>query len=155
MDKLTSKFQQALGEAQSLALGKDHQFIEPLHVMLALLDQEGGSVKPLLQQVGVQVNALRNDLNKDIDSLASVSGSGGDVQLSNELSRILNLTDKLAQKREELFKPILDKVNSAMEAVAKENQFMFVFDLGTQIILYADETLDVTKLVKAKLGIAN
>jgi ATP-dependent Clp protease ATP-binding subunit ClpB len=103
MDKLTSKFQQALGEAQSLALGKDHQFIEPLHVMLALLNQEGGSVKPLLQQVGVQVNALYNDLNKDIDSLASVSGSGGDVQLSNELSRMLNLTDKLAQKRKDAF----------------------------------------------------
>jgi len=63
--------------------------------------------------------------------------------------------DKLAQKREELFKPILDKVNSAMETVAKENQFMFVFDLNTQILLYADETLDVTNLVKAKLGIAN
>ena len=103
MDKLTSKFQQALGEAQSLALGKDHQFIEPLHVMQALVDQEGGSIKPLLQQVGVQVNALRNDLIKDIDSLASVSGSGGDVQLSNELSRMLNLTDKLAQKRKDAF----------------------------------------------------
>lgn len=103
MDKLTSKFQQALGDAQSLALGKDHQFIEPLHVMLALLDQEGGSIKPLLQQVGIQVTALRNDLVKGIDSLASVSGSGGDVQLSNELSRMLNVTDKLAQKRKDAF----------------------------------------------------
>lgn len=103
MDKLTSKFQQALGDAQSLALGKDHQFIEPLHVMLALLDQEGGSIKPLLQQVGIQVTALRNDLVKGIESLASVSGAGGDVQLSNELSRMLNVTDKLAQKRKDAF----------------------------------------------------
>ncbi len=103
MDKLTSKFQQALGEAQSLALGKDHQFIEPLHVMLALLDQEGGSIKPLLVQVGIQVNALRKDLQQEIDRLASVSGSGGDVQLSNELSRMLNMTDKLAQKRQDAF----------------------------------------------------
>ena len=63
--------------------------------------------------------------------------------------------DKLAQKREELFKPILDKVNQAMADVAKENQFAFVFDQNTQILLYADESLDVTKLVKAKLGIAN
>ena len=103
MDKLTSKFQQALGDAQSLALGKDHQFIEPLHVMQALLDQEGGSIKPLLQQVGIQVNVLRGDLLKEIDRLASVSGAGGDVQLSNELSRMLNLTDKLAQKRKDAY----------------------------------------------------
>ena len=63
--------------------------------------------------------------------------------------------DKLAQKREELFKPILDRVNQAMADVAKENQFMFVFDLSSQVVLYADESLDVTKLVKTKLGIAN
>ncbi|MBC7776344.1 MAG: OmpH family outer membrane protein [Phycisphaerae bacterium] len=62
---------------------------------------------------------------------------------------------KLAEKREELFKPILDRVNKAMEDVAKENQFMFVFDQNTQVLLYADESLDVTKLVKTKLGIAN
>lgn len=63
--------------------------------------------------------------------------------------------EKLAQKREELYKPILEKVNTAMADVAKENQFMFVFDLGTRVLLYADESLDVTKLVKTKLGIAN
>ncbi|OAI05973.1 ATP-dependent chaperone ClpB [Methylomonas methanica] len=103
MDKLTSKFQQALSDAQSMALGKDHQFIEPVHVMLALIDQEGGSIKPLLMQVGIQINALRNELSKEIDRLASVSGSGGDVQISNELSRMLNLTDKLAQKRKDAF----------------------------------------------------
>jgi ATP-dependent Clp protease ATP-binding subunit ClpB len=103
MDKLTSKFQQALSEAQSLALGKDHQFIEPLHVMQALLDQEGGSTQSLLMQLGVQVNALRSDLHKAIDQLARVSGAGGDVQISNELSRMLNLTDKLAQKRGDAF----------------------------------------------------
>ena len=103
MDKLTSKFQQALADAQSMALGKDHQFIEPLHVMLALLDQEGGSIRPLLMQAGVQVNSLRNSLLEEIDRLASVSGAGGDVQISNELNRILNLTDKLAQKRQDAF----------------------------------------------------
>ena len=103
MDKLTSKFQQALADAQSMALGKDHQFIEPLHVMLALLDQEGGSIRPLLMQAGVQVNSLRNNLVQEIDRLASVSGAGGDVQISNELNRVLNLTDKLAQKRQDAF----------------------------------------------------
>ena len=103
MDKLTSKFQQALGEAQSLALGKDQQFIEPLHVMLALLDQEGGSVKPLLIQTAVNVNALHADIEQEINKLATVSGAGGDVQLSNELSRMFNLTDKYAQQRKDNF----------------------------------------------------
>ena len=103
MDKLTSKFQQALGEAQSLALGKDHQFIEPAHILSALLTQEGGTVKPLLVQAGANVSALQTELNKAINSFAKVSGAGGDVQLSNESIRLLNLTDKLAQKRNDAF----------------------------------------------------
>ncbi|MDO9106524.1 MAG: ATP-dependent chaperone ClpB [Methylovulum sp.] len=103
MDKLTSKFQAALADAQSLALGKDHQFIESVHVMLCLLDQEGGSVKPLLGQINVNTQQLRAELLKELSRLATVSGSGGDVQLSNELSRLLNLTDKLAQKRNDKF----------------------------------------------------
>ena len=103
MDKLTSKFQQALAEAQSLALGKDHQFIEPLHVLLAFLDQDGGSIKPLLIQAAVNVNAMRTEIVQEIENLATVSGAGGDVQLSNELSRMLNLTDKFAQKRQDNF----------------------------------------------------
>ncbi len=103
MDKLTSKFQAALADAQSLALGKDHQFIEPVHLMLALLDQEGGSIKPLLAQLGVNTQSLRAELAKELARIATVSGSGGDVQISNELLRLLNLTDKLAQKRNDKF----------------------------------------------------
>ncbi len=103
MDKLTSKFQAALADAQSLALGKDQQFIEPVHVMMALLDQEGGSIRPLLSQINVNIQQLRSDLLKELARLATVSGSGGDVQISNELSRLLNLTDKLAQKRNDKF----------------------------------------------------
>ncbi|MFM8330093.1 MAG: ATP-dependent chaperone ClpB [Candidatus Methylumidiphilus sp.] len=98
-DKLTAKFQAALGEAQSLALGRDHQFMEPAHVMAALIDQEGGSVKPLLSQAGVNVAGLRNALGEALDRLPKVEGTGGDVQVSNELSRLLNLTDKLSLKR--------------------------------------------------------
>lgn len=86
MDKLTSKLQQALSDAQSLVIGKDQQFIEPFHVMLALLDQDGGSIKPLLIQTAINVNALRSDIRQEIDKLATVSGNGGDVQISNELS---------------------------------------------------------------------
>jgi ATP-dependent Clp protease ATP-binding subunit ClpB len=103
MDKLTSKFQSALADAQSLALGKDHQFIEPIHVMMALLDQEGGSVKPLLAEMGVNTQALRAELTKEFARIATVTGSGGDIQFSNELVRLLNVTDKLAQKRNDKF----------------------------------------------------
>ncbi|RIZ68961.1 MAG: ATP-dependent chaperone ClpB [Methylococcales bacterium] len=103
MDKLTSKFQAAITDAQSLALGKDHQFIEPAHLMTALLDQEGGTIKPLLAQLGVNTQLLRTELVKELGRIATVSGSGGDVQVSNELSRLLNLTDKLAQKRNDKF----------------------------------------------------
>lgn len=103
MDKLTSKFQSALADAQSLALGKDHQFIEPAHLMIALLDQEGGSIKPLLAQMGLNTQLLRTTLTQELARIATVSGSGGDVQISNELARLLNLTDKLAQKRHDKF----------------------------------------------------
>jgi ATP-dependent Clp protease ATP-binding subunit ClpB len=103
MDKLTSMFQTAIADAQSLALGKDHQFIEPTHLLLALLDQQGGSVRPLLAKMGINTQLLRTELVKELDRIATVSGSGGDIQISNELTRLLNLTDKLAQKRNDKF----------------------------------------------------
>ncbi|MGH8188266.1 MAG: ATP-dependent chaperone ClpB, partial [Steroidobacteraceae bacterium] len=99
MDKLTSKFQLALADAQSLAVGRDHQYIEPLHVMLALLDQQGGSVRPLLDKAGANINLLRTQLDEALDRLPRVEGAGGEIHISNELNRLLNLTDKLAQKR--------------------------------------------------------
>ncbi|HEX6550965.1 MAG TPA: ATP-dependent chaperone ClpB [Gammaproteobacteria bacterium] len=102
-DKLTSKFQMALADAQSLAVGQDHQFIEPVHLMLALLDQEDGSVRPLLAKVGVNINRLRNALDTSFDKLPQVQGHDGDVHVSNELNRLLNVTDKLAQKRNDQF----------------------------------------------------
>jgi len=103
MDKLTSKFQMALADAQSLALGQDHQFIEPVHLMIALLDQEGGSVRHLLTQADVNVNLLRSQLGEALDKLPQVEGAGGDVHISNDLSRLLNMTDKLAQKRKDQY----------------------------------------------------
>lgn len=103
MDKLTSKFQAALADAQSLALGRDHQFIEAAHVMVALLDQEGSTVRPLLAQAGVSVSQLQEALNAVLERMPSVEGVGGDVQISADLSRVLNLTDKLAQKRGDQF----------------------------------------------------
>jgi ATP-dependent Clp protease ATP-binding subunit ClpB len=103
MDKLTSKFQMALADAQSLALGRDHQFIEPVHLMQALLDQQGGSVRPLLDKSGTNINLLRSQLGEALDRLPKVEGTGGDVHVSNDLNRLLNLTDKLAQKRGDQF----------------------------------------------------
>ena len=103
MDKLTGKFQSALADAQSLALGKDQQFIEPVHVMISMLDQEGGSVRPLLTQCGVNVGDLRRNLGLLLDRLPRVEGVGGDVQISGELLKLLNLTDKLSQKRGDQF----------------------------------------------------
>jgi len=99
MDKLTSRFQQALADAQSLALGRDHQFMEPAHVLLALLDSQGGSVRPLLVKAGVDINKLRSELGSALERLPKVSGAPGDVHVSNELNRIFNVTDKLAQQR--------------------------------------------------------
>jgi len=101
MDKLTSKFQMALADAQSLAVGRDHQFIEPAHVLTALLDQEGGTVRGLLAQSDVNVNALRSALGEAMDKLPTVQGAAGEVHLSNDLGRLLNMTDKLAQQRKD------------------------------------------------------
>ena len=103
MDKLTSRFRAALADAQSLAVGRDHQIIEPVHVMMALLSQEGGVTRPLLAQAGVDVNRLRSTLGEALDRLPQVEGTPGEVHISSELSRLLNVADKLAQKRNDQF----------------------------------------------------
>src|SRR6202047_4298012 len=104
MDKLTSRFQQALADAQSLALGRDHQVLEPAHVMQALLDASGGSVRPLLMKAGVDVNKLRAGLLALLDGLPKVEGgTPGGLHISNDLNRVLNVTDKLAQQRGDQF----------------------------------------------------
>ncbi|HIF18066.1 MAG TPA: ATP-dependent chaperone ClpB [Cycloclasticus sp.] len=103
MDKLTSQFQVALSDAQSLALGKDHQFIEPAHLLVAMLDQQGAGIRHLLQLAGVNVNKLRSSLGVVLDRIATVEGNAGDVQMSNDLARLFNITDKLAQKRKDAY----------------------------------------------------
>ena len=136
MDKLTSKFQMALADAQSLAVGQDHQFIEPAHVMVALLDQQGGTVRGLLTKAGVNVNLLRSQLGDAVDRLPKVEGAGGEVHVGNALTRLFNLTDKIAQKRDdqyissELFalaamdtssplKPIMEQAGAVKGAIEK------------------------------------
>jgi len=103
MDKLTSKFQMAIADAQSLAVGRDNQYIEPVHLMAALMDQEGGSIRPILAQSGVNIAALRSNLDAALDRLATVEGTAGEVHLSSDLGRLLNVTDKLAQKRNDQY----------------------------------------------------
>src|SRR3984885_2286058 len=102
-EKLTAKFQAALADAQSLALGRDHQILEPAHVMLALLDDSGGTVRPLLMKAGADVNKLRSELGALLDKLPKVEGTPGELHASNDLNRLLNITDKLAQKRGDQF----------------------------------------------------
>jgi ATP-dependent Clp protease ATP-binding subunit ClpB len=104
MDRLTSKFQMALADAQSLAVGRDHQFIEPPHLMAALLDQEGSTVRSLLTKAGTNVDRLRSQLDEMLDRMPRVEGgAAGEVHVSNELGRLLNVTDKLAQKRNDQY----------------------------------------------------
>jgi ATP-dependent Clp protease ATP-binding subunit ClpB len=103
MDKLTSRFQQALADAQSLAVGRDHNMLEPVHIMAALLDQQGGSTAPLLTQAHVNVPTFRQRVFELVDRLPKVSGQEGNIHASNELTRLLNLTDKLAQQRGDQF----------------------------------------------------
>ena len=136
LDKLTSKFQLALADAQSLAIGQDHQFIEPVHVMVALLNQQGGSVRGLLTKSGVNVNLLRSQLGEAIDRLPKVEGTDGEIHIGSELTKLFNITDKLAQKRDdqyiasELFvlaavgnnsplKKIMEQAGAAADAVEK------------------------------------
>ena len=104
-DKLTTKFQQALSDAQSRAVGKDNPYIEPQHLLLALLDQQDGGTASLLSRAGVNVPALREALLKSIERLPRVEGTGGEVNISRELTNLLNIADKEAQKRGDQFIP--------------------------------------------------
>ena len=103
MDKFTTLFQMALADAQSIAVGRDNQMIEPVHLLKAMLNQDQGSVYPLLQQSGVDMAKLVDELDQALDRLPQVEGTSGEVHLSNELGRLLNLTDKLAQKNKDQY----------------------------------------------------
>ncbi|WP_372437581.1 ATP-dependent chaperone ClpB [Pseudomonas chlororaphis subsp. aureofaciens] len=103
IDRLTSKLQLALSDSQSLAVGLDHPAIEPAHLMQALLEQQGGSIKPLLMQVGFDVNSLRKELSKELDRLPKIQNPTGDVNMSQDLARLLNQADRLAQQKGDQF----------------------------------------------------
>lgn len=102
-DKFTSKLQEALGDAQSMAIGKDHNMLEPVHLLAALLEQRGGAVRPLLKQAGADLVTLARKLGEAIDRLPVVSSPDGEIRLSQDMARLFNLTDKLAQQRGDQF----------------------------------------------------
>ncbi|MDH5921332.1 ATP-dependent chaperone ClpB [Vibrio splendidus] len=103
LDRFTSKFQIAISDAQSLALGRDHQYIEPVHLMVSLLNQDGSAIRPLLTMLNIDVVQLRSKLSGILDRVPKVSGIGGDVQLSNAMGTLFNLCDKVAQKRQDSY----------------------------------------------------
>ncbi len=103
LDRFTSKFQIAISDAQSLALGRDHQYIEPVHLMTALLNQDSSAIRPLLTMLNVDVSQLRSSLSELLDRVPQVTGTGGEVQLSNHLGNLFNLCDKISQKRKDKY----------------------------------------------------
>ncbi len=98
LDKFTTKFQTAISDAQSMALGRDHQYIEPAHIITALLNQQGGSVRSVLQQANINLNSLRSALSQALEKLPRVQGVGAEVQLSRECVSLFNVCDKLSQQ---------------------------------------------------------
>jgi ATP-dependent Clp protease ATP-binding subunit ClpB len=103
MDKLTNPLQQALGDAQSLAVGRDHSMIEPAHLMSAFLNQSGGAIAPLLRKIGANLAGLKSSVTDALDKVPVLADTRGDVQASQALGRLLNRADKLAQDRGDAF----------------------------------------------------
>lgn len=103
IDRLTSKLQIALSDAQSVALGRDHAYIDAVHLLVALFDQQGSGIRPILQQAGIQVAKFRETLNLILDGLPEMQDHDGNIQMSPELGRLLNLADKEAQKRKDQY----------------------------------------------------
>jgi len=103
LDKLTTKLQEALSDAQSQAVGNDNQYIEPVHILNALINQDDGGARSLLQRAGVNVNGVSSGLKTALERLPKVSGNGGEVQIGRESVALLNLADKEAQKRGDQF----------------------------------------------------
>lgn len=136
-EKLTSKFQQALGDAQSIAVGLDHSLIEPVHIMKAMLDQQDGSIHRLLVSMGIDIASLRTQLGAAIEQLPEVVGGATDVHMSNDSARLLNVADKLAQKRKDQY------ISSELFLLAA------VDDQGTLGQILRNVKLDKSKLEQA------
>jgi len=148
MDKFTTAFQNALGEAQSNAVGRDQQFIEPVHVLKALLEQEHSTVGPLLQRAGVNMNVLIDELDKAIDALPQVQGTPGEVHISRELGQILTLMDKYAQKNKDGYIASELFIPAALEAKGKIGEILLKAGVNKQNIEKAIQSMRGGEQVK-------
>ena len=134
MDKMTSKLQQALADAQSLAVGKDHNYIEPAHLLSALLDQKGGSLRPLLTQTGFDVAALRKGVDKLVNDLPTVTSHDGQVSISPDTNKLLNLADKISQKNQDQFISSESILLAAMQDKGALGKLLNSFSVSTSAL---------------------
>ena len=134
LDKLTSKLQSALSDAQSLALGKDNNQVDSVHLLLALIDQKAGSVRPLLGQIGFNVAELRNQLLAALDDLPKISDHQGEISISPELGKLLNQADKLAQDRGDSFISSETVLLVAMNGKSHVGKILNNFDVSPQAL---------------------
>ena len=141
MDKLTSKLQMALSDAQSLAVGKDHNLIEPAHLLSVLVDQKGGSLRPLLMQTGFDIPALRNDLQKIINELPVVKDHGGEVQVSPDLAKLLNMADKISQQSGDQYISSENVLLAAMDDKGRLGKLLNSFAVSKQALENAIKNL--------------
>ena len=137
MDRLTNQLQLALSDAQSLALGKDNNAIDPLHLLSALLEQKNGSVRPLLSQAGANIQGLREAINQNLTDLPTVTGSAGDIHMSNDLGRILNLADKLSQKNSDAYLSSEVVVQAMLETNTSVSQLITDCGVNKQSLMKA------------------
>ncbi len=141
MDRLTNQLQVALSDAQSLALGKDHNAIDPLHLLSALLEQKNGSVRPLLSQAGANIPGLREAIAQDLTNLPTVTSSAGDIHMSNDLGRVLNLADKLSQKNNDAYVSSEVVVQAMLDANTSVSQIMIDSGVSKQSLMNAIESI--------------
>lgn len=141
LDRFTSKFQIAISDAQSIALGRDHQYIEPVHLMSALLNQQGGTIRPLLDTANINVNSLRSSLAEAVERLPKVEGIGADVQLSKNSVVLLNLSDKIAQKRKDEYITSEIYVLAAIQDQGKLGEILRQLGVQQEIIEHAIEKM--------------
>ena len=139
IDRLTNQLQLALSDAQSIAIGKDHNYMEPAHLIAAMLSQQGGSIRPLISQAGGNVQQLQQNLKKKIESLPQVEGDTGDVHMSNDLVRLLNLADKLSQKRDDKFISSEIVLLAAIDAKSNVSELLVACGLNKQLLTAAIE----------------
>ena len=142
IDRLTSKLQLALSDAQSIAVGLDHPSIEPLHLLQALLEQQGGSIKPLLMQVGFDINNLRQGLIKELDQLPKLQNPTGDMNMSQDLARLLNQADRLAQQKGDQYISSELVLLAALDGNTRLGKLLLAQGVSKQegrIILFIDE----------------